>query len=114
MFSFSPGAPDPQAHLNRFVSWQIAQKANNWSGRNVVRWSNAEYDRLWKQSATELDPVQRATLIIRMNDLLIEDVVLIPMIWRNGVRGMSHQLQGVELSNWDSDFWALAYWHRAT
>jgi peptide/nickel transport system substrate-binding protein len=56
MYSFGPGSPDPQAHLNRFVSWQIAQKANNWSGRNIVRWSNAEYDRLWKQAETELDP----------------------------------------------------------
>ena len=112
MYSFGPGSPDPQAHLNRFVSWQIAQKANNWSGRNVVRWSNAEYDRLWKQAETELDPVQRAALIIRMNDLLIDDVVLIPLVWRNGVRAVSHKLHGMELSDWDSDFWDLAYWYR--
>jgi peptide/nickel transport system substrate-binding protein len=71
MYTIQPGSPDPQAHLSRFVSWQIAQKANNWSGRNVVRWSNAEYDRLWKQAETELDPVKRAALIIRMNDMLI-------------------------------------------
>jgi peptide/nickel transport system substrate-binding protein len=114
MYTFGPGSPDPQAHLNRFVSWQIAQKANNWSGRNIVRWSNAEYDRLWKQAEGELDPVKRAALIIRMNDLLIEDVVLIPVVWRNGVRAMSHQLRGVELSDWDSDFWGLAYWYRET
>jgi peptide/nickel transport system substrate-binding protein len=112
MFSFGPGSPDPQAHLNRFVSWQIAQRANNWSGRNTVRWSNAEYDRLWKQAETELDPMKRTALIIRMNDMLIEDVVLIPVIWRNGVRAMNHKLHGVELSDWDSDFWGLAYWYR--
>jgi peptide/nickel transport system substrate-binding protein len=112
MYTFGPGSPDPQAHLNRFLSWQIAQKANNWSGRNVVRWSNAEYDRLWRQAETELDPVQRAALIIRMNDLLIEDVVLIPLVWRNGVRGVSHKLHGMELSDWDSDFWDLAFWYR--
>ena len=112
MYSFGPGSPDPQAHLNRFVSWQIAQKANNWSGRNIVRWSNAEYDRLWKQAETELDPTKRAALMIHMNDLLIEDVALIPVIWRNGVRGVSHTLHGMELSDWDSDFWDLAYWYR--
>jgi peptide/nickel transport system substrate-binding protein len=112
MYSFGPGSPDPQAHLNRFVSWQIAQKANNWSGRNIVRWSNAEYDRLWKQAETELDPAKRAAHIIRMNDILIEDVVLIPLIWRNGVRGVNHKLHGMELSDWDSDFWHLAYWYR--
>jgi peptide/nickel transport system substrate-binding protein len=112
MFTSGPGSPDPQAHLNRFLSWQIAQKANNWSGRNVVRWSNAEYDRLWKQAETELDPVKRAALIIRLNDILIEDVVIIPVTWRNGVRAMSHKLHGIELSDWDSDFWDLAYWYR--
>jgi peptide/nickel transport system substrate-binding protein len=114
MYTFGPGSPDPQAHLNRFVSWQIAQKANNWSGRNVVRWSNAEYDRLWKQAEAELDAVKRAALIIRMNDLLIEDVVLIPLVWRSGVRGVSHTLHGMALSDWDSDFWDLAYWYRET
>jgi peptide/nickel transport system substrate-binding protein len=112
MFTAGPGSPDPQAHLNRFLSWQIAQKANNWSGRNVVRWSNAEYDRLWKQAETELDPVKRAALIIRLNDILVEDVVLIPIVWRNGVRAVSHKLHGMELSDWDSDFWDLAYWYR--
>jgi peptide/nickel transport system substrate-binding protein len=112
MYSFGPGSPDPQAHLNRFVSWQIAQKANNWSGRNVARWSNAEYDRLWKQAETELDPARRAAHIIRMNDILITDVVLIPMVWRNGVRAVGHKLHGMALSDWDSDLWDLAYWHR--
>jgi peptide/nickel transport system substrate-binding protein len=112
MYSFGPGSPDPQAHLNRFVSWQIAQKANNWSGRNIVRWSNAEYDRLWRQAETELDPIKRAALIIRMNDILIEDVALIPVIWRNGVRAVRHKLHGMELSDWDSDFWDLANWYR--
>jgi peptide/nickel transport system substrate-binding protein len=114
MYTFAPGSPDPQAHLNRFTSWQIAQKANNWSGRNIVRWANADYDGLWKQAETELDPVKRAALIIRMNDMLIEDVVLIPVIWRNGVRAVSHKLHGIELSDWDSDFWDLAYWYRKT
>jgi peptide/nickel transport system substrate-binding protein len=112
MYSFGPGSPDPQAHLNRFLSSQIAQKANNWSGRNIVRWSNAEYDRLWKEAETELDPVKRAALIVRMNDILIDDVVIIPVIWRNGVRAVSHKLHGMELSDWDSDFWDLAYWYR--
>jgi len=96
------------------VSWEIAQKANNWSGLNVVRWSNAEYDRLWKQAETELDPVKRAALFIRMNDLLIEDVVVIPVVWRKNVSAVSHTLRGLALSPWDSVTWDLAYWYRET
>jgi peptide/nickel transport system substrate-binding protein len=105
---------DPQVWMRRFVSWEIAQKANNWSGLNVVRWSNAEYDRLWKQADTELDPVKRAALFIRMNDLLIKDVVVIPMVWRKNVYAVSHTLRGLALSPWDSETWDLAYWYRKT
>lgn len=112
MYNTGPGSPDPQAHMNRFVSWEIAQKANNWSGRNIIRWSNADYDRLWKQAEAELDPVKRAALIIRMNDLLIEDVVIIPVVWRNGVVAVSHKLHGMQLTTWDSNLWDLAYWYR--
>jgi peptide/nickel transport system substrate-binding protein len=79
--SVSRGGIDPQGFMSQFVSWEMAQKANNWAGRNSVRWANAAYDRLWQQARTELDPVKRAALFIRMNDLVIEDVVVIPMVW---------------------------------
>ncbi len=103
---------DPQGHMRWFVSWEIAQKANNWAGQNRVRWANAEYDRLWKQVETELDPVKRAALFIRMNDLLIEDVVVIPVVWRKNVYAVSHTLRGLALSPWDWDLADLAYWYR--
>jgi peptide/nickel transport system substrate-binding protein len=114
MFTVSMGSPDPQAYMAQFVSWEMARKANNWSGQNVVRWSSSKYDELWQQAATELDPVKRATLFIAMNDLLVEDVVVIPLIWRNEVVAVSRALQGLELSTWDSNLWNLAYWHRQT
>jgi peptide/nickel transport system substrate-binding protein len=112
MYTVNPEAPDPQAHLNQFVSWEIAQKANHWAGRNVVRWANAAYDRLWKQAETELDPVKRAELFIRMNDMLIEDVVVIPLVWRHGVSAVSRRLHGLSPTAWDSELWDLAYWYR--
>jgi peptide/nickel transport system substrate-binding protein len=107
-------ALDPQRYMGQFVSWEIAQKANNWAGRNIVRWANAEYDRLWKQAATELDPVKRAALFIRMNDLVIEDVVVIPVVWRHDVSAMSRSLRGMALGPWDVNLWNLAYWYRET
>src|SRR5712691_7613428 len=105
---------DPQGSMRRFVSWEIAQKANNWAGANKMRWANAEYDRLWKQAAAELDPVKRAALFIRMNDLLIEDVVVIPVVLRHGVSAVSHGLRGMELGPWELVLWNLAYWYRQT
>jgi peptide/nickel transport system substrate-binding protein len=112
MFTASPGSPDPQAHMTQFVSWEIARRANNWSGQNVVRWVNATYDRLWQEAATELDPVKRAALFIAMNDLVVEDVAVIPLIWRSEVVAVNHTLQGLEPTTWDSNLWDLAYWYR--
>jgi peptide/nickel transport system substrate-binding protein len=107
-----PSLLDPQRPMQRFVSWEMAQKANNWMGLNVVRWANAEYDRLWRQAATELDPVKRAALFIRMNDLLVEDVVVIPVATVHNVSAVSHSLRGLELGPWDWNLWNLAYWYR--
>jgi peptide/nickel transport system substrate-binding protein len=105
---------DPQRSMGYFVISEIAQKANNWAGRNAARWANAEYDRLWREARTELDPVQRAALFIRMNDLLIEDVVVIPVVWRKEVAAVSHTLRGLALSPWDRNLSDLAYWYRET
>jgi peptide/nickel transport system substrate-binding protein len=105
---------DPQGPMRQFVSWEMAQKANNWAGRNIVRWANAEYDRLWKDAGTELDPVKRAALFIRMNDLLVEEVAVIPVVWRKEVSAVSHTLRGLALSPWDRDLSDLAYWYRET
>jgi peptide/nickel transport system substrate-binding protein len=111
MFDVSYGI-DPQPTMLQFASWEIAQKANHWAGRNFVRWANAEYDRLWREAETELDPIKRAALFIRMNDLVIEDVVVIPIVLRSGVSAVSHTLRGIALSPWDSALWNLAYWYR--
>jgi peptide/nickel transport system substrate-binding protein len=112
MYTTGPGAPDPQAHMERFTSWQISQKANNWSGRNPTRWSHPEYDALWKQAATELDAAKRAALFIKMNDMLIEHNVLVPVVWRNGQSVAVNKLGGMQLNAWDSNLWRLAYWYK--
>ena len=114
MFSPLSTGIDLQGYMRQFASWEIAQKANNWTGQNIVRWSNAEYDRLWQQAKTELDAVKRAALFIRMNDLVIEDVVVIPTVLRHTVVAVSHSLRGLELGPWDLNLWNLAYWYRET
>jgi peptide/nickel transport system substrate-binding protein len=112
MYTTTMGAPDPQFFMEQFCSWEAAQKANNWARRNKTRWSNPKYDELWKQAQTELDPVKRAALFIQMNDLIIDEVVVVPVNWRNGVAAVSARLHGTELTGWDSNLWHLANWYR--
>jgi peptide/nickel transport system substrate-binding protein len=60
-----------------------------------------------------MDPIRRASMFIRMNDLLIQNVVVIPVLWRSVVSGLSNSLRGPGISGWDSSlFWNLAHWYR--
>jgi peptide/nickel transport system substrate-binding protein len=113
MYTTTMTQSDPQRFMDQFTSWEVASKENKWSGRNPTRWRNEEYDRLWKAAEAEMDPVKRASLFIKMNDLVIQNVVVIPVVWRPRVAGISHRLRDAAQSGWDSDFWALAYWSRA-
>jgi peptide/nickel transport system substrate-binding protein len=112
MYNNGPNAPDPQYFMNQFVSWEVASKANKWQGRTITRWRNEEYDRAYTAADSELDPVKRAALFIKMNDLLIQNVVVIPVLWRNGASASVANLRGMDLSGWESTFWRLPYWTR--
>ncbi|MBI3325644.1 MAG: hypothetical protein HYZ81_02930, partial [Nitrospinae bacterium] len=48
----------------------------------------------------------------RMNDLVIKDVAVIPVVLRHEMSAVSHTLRGMALSPWDSPLWNLAYWYR--
>jgi peptide/nickel transport system substrate-binding protein len=112
MYNTTMGAPDPQYFMNQFTSWEAASKENKWQGRNITRWRNEEYDRIFRAAEGEMDPVKRAALFIRMNDLVIQNVVVIPVLWRNGVSAAQTRLRGMELSGWDSTLWRLSHWYR--
>jgi peptide/nickel transport system substrate-binding protein len=112
MYNINPTAPDPAWFMRSFLSSEIASKANKWQGRNVTRWRSEEYDRIYEAADGEVDPVKRAALFIKMNDLLIQNVVVIPVLWRNGVSASSLKLHGMDLSGWDSTLWRLPYWYK--
>jgi peptide/nickel transport system substrate-binding protein len=112
MFTTTMTQPDPQRFMDQFVSWEVASKENKWAGRNPTRWRNEEYDRTWKAAEAEMDPVKRAAHFIKMNDLLIQNIVVIPVVFRPRVAAVSNRMRDVVQSGWDGDFWALAYWSK--
>jgi len=105
--------PDPGGFMRQFVSWEIASKENKWQGRNATRWHNEEYDKIYRAAEVELDPVRRAALIIKMNDIVVEDQAVIPIVNRRWVAAVSRQLKATP-SGWDNDFWNLKDWYRET
>jgi peptide/nickel transport system substrate-binding protein len=103
---------DPQFFMAQFLSWELPGKDNNWTGRNIARWRNTDYDRLWKQAEVEMDPVKRAALFVKMNDMVVQSGVVIPITWRNVLHAAANNLGGIELNDWDSIFGRIAYWYR--
>ena len=77
----------------------------------LATWSNSEYDAAYKAAQVELDPVKRAALFIKMNDLVVQNRAIIAVVSRPRVRASNLRLKVPE-SGWDSDFWALQDWYR--
>lgn len=103
---------DPQFFMAQFLSWELPARDNKWTGRNISRWRNPRYDRLWRMAEVEMDPVKRAALFIRMNDMVVQSAVVIPVTWRNVLHAAANNLGGIEPNGWDSVFGSIAYWYR--
>jgi peptide/nickel transport system substrate-binding protein len=103
--------PDPEAFMRQFLSSEIAAKENKWQGRNATRWRNEAYDQAFHAAEGELDPVKRAALFIAMNDMVVEDGVVIPIVSRPQVSALAKNLRA-PLSGWDNSFWNLKDWYR--
>jgi peptide/nickel transport system substrate-binding protein len=109
MFTTTMTQPDPQIFMEQFTSSQASQKANSWSSRNLLRWRSKEYDETFAAAQVEFDPVKRAAMFIKLNDLVVSDGYVIPLFARPRPRGYVNKLTPV-LSAWDSDNSFLSYW----
>lgn len=106
--------PDPGTYMRFWICDQIPQKSNGWSGINLGRWCNSQYDALFRQSNSEIDPDKRRDLFIQMNDLQVEDVAMIPLVHLARVSGVSNQIEGIEPTPWDGDLWNVKDWTRSS
>jgi len=112
LMTYLMGPPDPERLMRVFTSADVATKENNWQRFNVWRYRSDEYDRLYKQAETEVDPVKRAALFIRMNDLVVQSGILVPIALSAKASAMSKALRGVDHNPYEVDFWSLPYWYR--
>jgi peptide/nickel transport system substrate-binding protein len=103
-------SPDPAGYMQRWRTAAIPQRSNNWTGWNVERWQNEEYDRLFAQMQGETDTEVRQQQLIALNDMLINDVVTIPLVHIAQPAGISNNLSGISLTPWDSDHWNIKDW----
>jgi len=113
MFTTTMPQPDPEVFMNQYISSEFATKANKWLGRNSTRYNNPEYDKAYLAAQTEMDPVKRAALFVKMNDMPVNDIAIIPLVYRPRTAGVINNLVA-PLSGWDNDLWLLKDWYKTT
>lgn len=115
MHSTGGSSPYPITFMARFKSndpaSDLSQESNSWTGRNVSRWVNEEYNELWLAAQTELDPATQDELFIGMSNLGLEHVVVIPLIHRALVAGVSNRLRGLNRAPLTTDLWNIQEWY---
>ncbi|HMC64337.1 MAG TPA: peptide ABC transporter substrate-binding protein, partial [Gemmataceae bacterium] len=82
MYNTTMPQADPQIFMNQYLSWETATRENKWQGRNVSRWQSKEYDEIYKQAEQELDAVKRAAMYIKLNEMVVGDNYIQPIISR--------------------------------
>ena len=103
---------DPETYLGNWKCERIPAPSNNWLGNNMPRYCNPAYDKLAAQLATTAVLEERAALAKKMNDMLMQEGAMIPLIHRGSVAAHVKTLGGVRLNVWDSQLWNVADWHR--
>jgi peptide/nickel transport system substrate-binding protein len=111
-FAFSNKSPDPTAYMAGWVCDRAAQKENDWSLPNWSRYCNPEFDALFAEAAAELDPDKRTELFIKMNELLIQDVAVIPLVNTTQPMAVGMDLKGYDATPWDVEVWKIADWYK--
>jgi len=119
MYTAGLGSPYPLSYMQYWYAGpdgqNIAQKSNGWSGANEARYANAEYDALWEQAAKETDPEKAAQLFVQMNDIVVDDVVVIPLVQRPAEKyAVLNTLRAGNISPnfWEILVWNIANWNR--
>ncbi|MBK0400229.1 peptide ABC transporter substrate-binding protein [Limibaculum sp. M0105] len=112
MYTNNFSGVDPEAYMAQWRCDDIPGPSTQWQGSNINRYCNPEYDALTVQMSKTADLNERAELAKKMNDVLMQDYVLLPLIYRSGTSAHSNTLGGVRMNDWDSELWNIADWHR--
>ncbi|MYA20801.1 MAG: peptide ABC transporter substrate-binding protein [Chloroflexi bacterium] len=103
---------DPQDYLSGLRCEHIQTRANNWGDSNVARVCNAEYDAVYTELAGTPLGAERAELVKRLNDIVVQHYYQIPLVNRASLSAHVNTLQGVRMNAWDSELWNIAEWRR--
>ncbi|GAC1316696.1 MAG: peptide ABC transporter substrate-binding protein [Chloroflexota bacterium] len=88
----------------------IAQKENNWSGRNIMRYQNPAFNGLFGRVTSEIDQATYTQLFQQMQALVVNDVADIGLVARANVAAVSTRLTGYQPTPWAPEVWDIKNW----
>ncbi len=113
MFMNNFDGTDPESYMANYRCSNIPRPETQWQGSNISRFCSEDYDALSMQMATTGELSQRAELARSMNDMLMQQYAIIPLVDRGRMSARAMDLLGVEMNAWDSELWNIADWTRA-
>ena len=112
MYTNTFSGTDPESYMANWTCSEIPGPDNQWLGNNIQRSCVAEYDALVAEMSQTASLGDRARLAKQMNDIIVQNHFMIPLIWRGDVSAHANTLKGVRMNSWDSELWNVADWHR--
>lgn len=109
----------PFSHMRRWYAGpdrqNLAQRSNGWTGENRQRYINDEYDAVFEDALNEPDVERQAELFVQLNDILINDSALVPLVNVGGKNGVSKRLreENIGLTTFEFTYWNIANWNLA-
>ena len=112
MYTNNFNGTDPEAYMGSWTCKQIPSPENQWVANNMPRYYNPEYDALSAKYSTTAEPAERQRIAKTLNDMLMEDGAIVPLIHRGRVAAHSNTLEGVNMGAWDSELHEIENWRR--
>lgn len=105
-------AVDPQSSLSAALCENIPSSEDDWGGSNVARICDEAYEATYEELTNTSDRARREELIKQLNDILIQNYYLIPLVNRGNVSAHLDTLAGVDENAWDTSLWNVGEWRR--
>ena len=112
MFTNNFDGTDPETYMAGWACDQAPRPETQWQGNNMPRFCSEKYDGLVTEMSTTGDIGERARLAKAMNDILMQEYVIIPLVHRGRNAAHANSLGGVAMNVWDSELWNIADWYR--
>jgi len=114
MYANTFNGTDPQSYLGNGLCDKAPRPDSQWQGENISRFCNEEFDALHAKLAETAGLEARAEIAKQLNDIMVQNGGMIPLVHRGRLSAHSNTLGGVVLNVWDSELWNIADWYRKT